>query len=93
MSKFNFFERREIITTNFTDHLFDFGGWISMGVIIANEATLADKIVEYSFDGTNSHGEVNTNIGFSFDSRKESKIWFRLKEEGNAIIVRVEAWA
>lgn len=51
--------------------------------------------VEYSFDGTNVHGDLRngtTTASIMFENRSISEIWFRLAAPGS-VEVRVEAWA
>ena len=95
MSKFNFFDRIEVSTVDFEDHLSNFG-FISSGISLINTSILFGDVVEYSFDGSTLHGDLNPTLpsaALSFDNRYESKIWFRLQSSGTPVIIRVEAWA
>ena len=53
-------------------------------------------IIEYSFSGKEEevHGEINPIFfrGICFDNRVCDKIFFRRKESGQTVIIRVEAW-
>jgi len=95
MSKFNFFSRIDVSTTDFVDHVASFG-FISSGISIINNSALSTDIVEYSFDGATLHGDLSPtfpNAALAFDNRYESRIWFRLKVDGGPVSVRLEAWA
>lgn len=53
------------------------------------------SVVQYSFNGTTIHGELNsaqTSKDLKFESRVISKIWFKLVSGTSPAIVRVEAW-
>lgn len=58
---------------------------------------LGSGVVEYSFNGTTVHGELNSanaTAGLSFDNRVVSKIWFRVQSGSSGpIVVSVQAWA
>lgn len=95
MSKFNFFERRLISTTTFTDHAFSWD-FISAGIMLLNESANAADIIEYSFNATDVHGDLRpgtVSAGLAFDLRHESKIYFRLASGAAASVIRVETWA
>jgi len=50
-------------------------------------------VIEYSFDGTTLHGDLNpsdSSSGVMCDNRVESKVWFRAVDGYGD--VRVEAW-
>lgn len=65
-------------------------GFNSYGFSFLNRSA---HIIQYSFDGSTIHGDLNPtdgSKGMSFDSRCECTVWFRgLDGYGN---VRVEAW-
>ena len=66
-------------------------GFISQGISMLNLDST--DTIEYSFDGTNLHGDLvpgTGSTGVVFDDRYESKIWFRTS--GVTADVRVEAW-
>lgn len=53
-------------------------------------------VVEYSFNGNTVHGELNSALpsrAISFDNRKITKMWFRLRSGSTGpLTVRVDAW-
>lgn len=57
----------------------------------------ASAIVEYSFDGSTLHGELDPadgTRGKAFDWRQVNKIWFRIKSGSTGPAnVSIEAWA
>ena len=62
----------------------------SKGFMILNRGI---HTIEYSFDGVNTHGDLNPNdstVGMSFDNRCQCAIWFR--GTSGLGTVRVEAW-
>jgi hypothetical protein len=68
-------------------------------VIMINETATADnKIVEYSFNGTTVHGELDCASGsqtvkLEMPYRVVSKIWFRVKSGSTGpLTVSVQAW-
>jgi hypothetical protein len=64
-------------------------------VMFLNEAN--SGVVEYSFNGTTVHGELDAGLpskGMTFDNRVISKIWFRLKNGSTGPInIRIDAWS
>lgn len=90
MSKYNYFSVISVDGYDFPTSPqvnFDF---ISQGFLFLNRG---DHTIEYSFDGTNLHGDLNpsdASSGLVFDDRFENKVWFRALD-GYAD-VRVEAW-
>lgn len=90
MSKWNYFEVITVGSSSFpaTPQVnFEF---LSQGFALLNRGS---NTIEYSFDGTNVHGDLNpsdASAGMTFDHRVESKIWFRYS--GGTSTVRVEAW-
>lgn len=92
----NFFTKVNVSSTSFQAAgqkiSWDF---TSIGIAIMNESKTDSDIIEYSFDGTNVHGDMTPGLpsaGIIFDNRCENTIWFRLKQEGIPITVRVETW-
>ena len=85
MSKFNFFERITVTSSDFADHEMNFD-FISAGFAIVNESTIDGNTVEYSFNKSTLHGDLITGgiDGIIYDSRHENKIWFRLKAGSSA---------
>lgn len=95
MSKFNFFDEVSVATTDFADKYIHWN-FISAGLLLLNESLVSGDIIEYSFDGTTVHGNLDPDLpsaGISRDSSHESAIYFRLKTAGSAVTVRVEVWA
>jgi len=98
---FNFFERMSVTWTSFGGGSSDGLGpdmvirFSTQGVFFLNEDT-AD-ILEYSFNGTTVHGELNPALlsnGLAFDNRVICLIWFRIKSGSSGpISIRVDAWA
>jgi hypothetical protein len=68
----------------------------TQSAIFLNEST---GIVEYSFNGTTVHGELDGSVGsltkmLTFNHRRIAKIWFRIKSGSSGpITVSVQAWA
>ena len=94
MSKFNFYDRFSVTTTDFADfkRSWDFK---SAGVLLLNESSTTSDIIQYSFDGSTLHGELRPNTpaaGLAFDNRTESSLYFRLATAGSGVVVRIEAW-
>jgi hypothetical protein len=101
---FNFFEKRTVSWTQFgapdgytiadgygPDMVITFPTY---GLIFLNEGST--NVIEYSFNGTTVHGELDSNTGsltkmLTFNDRPVSLIWFRLKS-GSAGVVSVQAW-
>lgn len=58
---------------------------------------LGAGVVEFSFNGTTVHGELNSSnpsAGLTFDNRPTSKIWFRVQSGSSGpITVSVGAWS
>jgi hypothetical protein len=95
MSKYNFFDRVSVSTTNFDNHVV-YWTFNSTGIVLVNETETSGRIVEYSFNGTDVHGDLDPDLatsGLAFDNRRETRIWFRLKTAGGAASVRIETWA
>lgn len=71
----------------------DYG--IVAGLMLYNKHATA--IVEYSFDGTNLHGELDPadgTRGKSFDWRHARKVWLRIKTGSTGpAVVSIESWA
>jgi hypothetical protein len=96
---FNFFEKLPITATTFggttqtgaqPDMIITFP---TQGVQMLN---LGSGVLEYSFNGTFVHGELNSanaSVGLTFDGRTISKIWFRVQAGSSGPInVSVQAW-
>ena len=89
----NFFDKLSVSSASFDDNKTSWD-FTSQGFSIVIESSNASDVIEYSFDGTELHGDLTP--GFSgimiWDDRRQNKIWFRRKTAGSAVIVRVEAW-
>lgn len=89
---FNFFNKITVSSNEFI-HV-AYWDFISAGIMLLNESAIGN-IVEYSFDGINTHGDLNPSLasaGVVFDNRHQDRIYFRLSS-GVSAIIRVEAWA
>ena len=96
---YNFYNKKDVIATSF-------GGDTVSGkqpdmVIRFQTTTLmmlneGSGIIEFSFNGINVHGELNSatqSNALSFDNRMVNRIWFRIKEGSSGpITVSVTAW-
>ena len=66
-----------------------------MGFALSVDSVDSNDIIEYSFDNSTVHGILapfTVRNGVTFDSRAQSRIWFRRQTAGDAVIVYVEAW-
>lgn len=66
----------------------------TQAAIFLNEGT---GIIEYSFNGTTVHGELDGSVSsltkmLTFNSRVISLIWFRVKAGSTSSTVSVQAW-
>lgn len=95
---YNFFKKVAVSRTAFGDpndgyHPDFFIPFTTQAVIFLNEGA---GVVEYSFDGFNLDGELDSTLpskGLTFDNRVICKIWFRVKAASSGpITVRVDAW-
>ena len=92
MSKFNFFDRVTVSTTAFTWVSWEFN---STGIMLLNESTTSANIIQYSFNGTDLHGDLRPNSpssSMAFDNRTESSIYFRLAPGAGSAVLRIETW-
>jgi hypothetical protein len=70
------------------------------GIIFHTEGTLSTSVIEYSFNGRTTHGELipaTANVAgrntITFLNRKVTSIWFRVKSgSAGPVLVSVEAW-
>lgn len=89
-SRYNYFEVVTVDVAAFpTDPQSDFG-FFAQGFSFVNRGA---AVIEYSFDGTNVHGDLNNtdeSVERLFVSRMECKVWFRVSAGSHD--VRVEAW-
>ena len=86
----NFFQKLTVTATNFNTNADIFIPFSTYEVTFQLEG--ATGSVEYSFNGTTIHGDMNAGDGYfsnnlTFTNRVISKIWF--KGSGT---VRIEAW-
>lgn len=97
---FNFFQKIDVSATTFggnsvsgkqPDIVITFS---TQGLFFLNEGT---GTVEYSFNGSTVHGELNSanaSKSLSFDNRVVSLIWLRIKSGSSGpITIRVDAWS
>lgn len=65
-------------------------------VSFVNFEPLSTNAVEYSFNGTDVHGDITPQTptaGLVFNNRKISLIWFRIKDGSSGpVTIRIEAW-
>lgn len=82
-----FFQRKEI-----TSNVFNDSADVALSLITKNSVLLINEgpgIVQYSFNGTTVHGELNNTIGtnaVSVNNPSIVKIWFKIKSGTNASI-------
>lgn len=101
----NYFRKFTVTTTTFGGASAD--GYAPDGIItfstqyvlMINETTAAaNKVVEYSFNGTTVHGELDCSTGsqtvkIEMPFRVVSKIWLRVKSGSTGpLTVSVQAW-
>jgi hypothetical protein len=69
----------------------------TQGLMFLNLGSGSSNVVEYSFNGSTVHGELNptnASAGMSFDNRVQSLIWFRLQSGSTGpVTISVQAWA
>jgi hypothetical protein len=85
----------DVYTDNFAD-VYLAWDFISAGLLLLAETTTASEIIEFSFDGIHTHGDLSPGVGSAglvFDSRHESGVFLRRKVAGAPVTVRVDAWA
>lgn len=97
---FNYFRKIDIIASDFGSESVSgeqpdaFITFPTTTVMLLNES--ATGIVEYSFNGTIVHGELDPLLptrGMTFDNRTISLIWFRIKPGSSGpVTVRIDAW-
>lgn len=92
---FNFFQKVAVSTVGtFNTNCDVVITFTTQGLMLLN---LGSGVVEFSFNGTQVHGELNSanaSAGLSFDNRVVSKIWFRVQSGSSApITVSVMAWS
>jgi len=91
---FNFYKKVEISNFDFEEETDTIITFSTQTVMMLLENTTG--VVEYSFNGNTVHGELNSALpsrAISFDNRKISKIWFRLRSGSpGPLTVRIDAW-
>ena len=90
MSKWNYFSVLNVDGYDFPTTPQVSFGFISQGFSFLNRGS---KTIQYSFDGSTLHGDLNpsdNSVFLSFNNRYECKIWFR-GDDGYGT-VRIEAW-
>lgn len=99
---FNYYKKVSVDNITFGGQSVDgyqpsaFISFSTQAVMFLNEGTTSSQVVEYSFNGTTVHGELDPTLpsrAVAFDNRVISKIWFRVKSGSSGpITVRVDAW-
>ena len=90
MSRYNYFNEVTTDGYSFSAAPQDNFGFMSVGFSLVNRGS---GLTEYSFDGTNVHGDLDPtdgSAGLVFDNRLESKVWLRAADGYSTI--RIEAW-
>ena len=90
MSRYNYFDVITVDGYDFPASAQARFGFISQSITLLNRGSY---VIQYSFDGSTLHGDLNPSDeskGLTFDSRIESKMWFRAVDGYGP--VRVEAW-
>lgn len=93
--KKNFFAKITVTNTSFIASQRVRWGFNSVGLALLVESDDANDAVEYSFDGQELHGDLTPLLpseGIVFDNRFENNVWFRAKNSGRTVTVRIEAW-
>lgn len=89
----NFFTHVTVTSSSFSDTFVQWD-FVSQGIALLNLG-VATNIIEYSFNGTTVHGDLDpstASAGIIFDNRGECCVYLRLKS-GTTADVRIEAWA
>lgn len=101
----NYFQKITVTTTTFGGDSVDgyqptiIIPFMTQSVMFLNltASGTSGSVVEFSFNGTQVHGELdpkNASIGLSFDNRVVSKVWFRVQAGSTGpISVSVQAWS
>lgn len=89
MNEYNYFRSFTVSDTTFpTNPQVDFT-FHAEGFSLINRGS---TVIEYSFDGTNTHGDLNpsdSSVSMQYANRPVSKIWFRASSNS---VIRVEGW-
>ena len=90
---YNFFKKIDVSSSSFNEDYDMIITFTTQGIFFLNEGS---GVVEYSFNGTTVHGELdssNLTKFLSFDNRVVSTIWFRVKIGSSGTIkISVQAW-
>lgn len=96
---FNYYQKFNVSATDFGSTSVDGNQpdaiitFPTQNVLFFNEGT---GVVEYSFNGTTVHGEMDStqaSKSLAFPSRVISMIWFRVRSGSSGpITIRVDAW-
>lgn len=99
---FNFYQKISVTATSFGGNSVDgyqpdlIITFPTNTVLFFSEGSGASAVVEYSFSGTQLHGEMDPSKStgsLSFPNRSVSKIWFRIKSGSSGPVnIRVDAW-
>lgn len=87
---FNFYRKLTVANSNFNT---DADVWITFPTYTVNFSLESTGVVQYSFNGTDIHGEMDSTKSskdLSFQNRPVCKIWFKLISGTGT--VRIEAW-
>lgn len=90
----NFFSKPSVATTNFGDCCISWN-FNSTGIALMVQSNQTSDAIEYSFNGTDVHGDMVPNFpsaAIVFDERYQNRIYFRRATAGVPVLVRVEAW-
>lgn len=88
---FNFYQKKSITSSSFNDDCDAVITFPTQGILFSLEGT---GVIEYSFNGNTTHGEMDSSKSskdLSFSFRNISKIWFKLVS-GGPVNIRIEAW-
>jgi len=90
MSRWDYFNEITVTETSFPSSAQVDFNFHTVGFNLINQGS---EIIEYSFDGTNVHGQLDASgdtVEADFISRIVNKIWFRVSSGISQ--VRVEGW-
>lgn len=90
----NFFTKVSVSSITFSSHSVSWD-FTAHGIFIMVESNHEADVVEYSFDGSELHGDMTPRLpseAIIFDNRYVNHIWFRRASAGPPVMVRIEAW-
>lgn len=91
---FNFYKKVNVESSDFNEECDAIITFSTQTVMMLLENNIG--VAEYSFNGNTVHGELNASLpsrAISFDNRKITKIWFRLRSGSSGpLTVRIDAW-